>query len=115
MDWRANAAREFADRRFSQRGLTLTKLARDLGVSPRYLGRIFRNENGQTFHRYLLGVRMAQARDLLDDRTLSLREIASRVGYEDVSNFCKEFRRMFGESPRAYFKIRQLTLPASWN
>jgi AraC-like DNA-binding protein len=110
MDWRAAAAKKIADCDYSEKGLTLEKLARRLGLSAHHLGRLFRDETGTAFHRYLLAVRMTKACDFLEDPRLSLREVAFRVGYEDVSNFCRAFRLTFGETPRNFSNKRRLTL-----
>jgi AraC-like DNA-binding protein len=50
---------------------------------------------------YLLGWRMALARDLLR-REVAIAEVAERVGYASASTFSTAFSRHVGQSPSAY-------------
>jgi hypothetical protein len=42
---------------------------------------------------------MARAKDLLQDHTLRIKEVAAAVGYADASDFTRDFRKQYGESP----------------
>ena len=107
MDWRATAAKDLADHCYSEPGLTLARLSRQIGLSSGYLGILFHRQSGQTFHAYLLAIRMLKARELLNDPTLALSEVAFRVGYNDTSNFCRAFRKKFGVTARTYSMMLQ--------
>ena len=66
---------------------------------------MFKNEVGATPVRYLTGLRMEKARELLeDDRSsaLSIKEIAAKVGCPDLSHFVRDFQKRFGLSPKRY-------------
>jgi two-component system response regulator YesN len=54
---------------------------------------------------YLARLRMIKARELLRDDRLSVKEVASQVGYTDGHHFAREFRRFDGMSPSQYRKI----------
>lgn len=56
---------------------------------------------GDTPLRYLTRWRMAQARRLLEDRRLSLDQVAERVGYSSGFAFSKAYKRETRSSPRA--------------
>lgn len=49
---------------------------------------------------YLIHVRLQHARYLLFNRNLSIREVASSVGYDNLFHFSKLFKKCFGVSPR---------------
>ena len=51
---------------------------------------------------YLRRVRVQQARVLLEDVDLSIKEIARRVGFEDPFHFSKVFHRIDGLPPSLY-------------
>ena len=90
--------------------VTLDDLAAELGGSPEYLGRQFRQLTGMTFSRYLARWRIDQARRKLAETDEPISEIALSLGYFDASYFCKCFRRALGITPREYRKIaRQST------
>ena len=57
------------------------------------------------FHRipqYLLRLRLNAACTLLKNSTTSILEIAQRCGYNNLSNFNRQFKERFGVSPRDY-------------
>ena len=51
---------------------------------------------------YLLGWRMALAKDLLHRHDLALAEVAERVGYSSASTFSTAFSRYVGQPPSQY-------------
>ncbi|MFT3805210.1 MAG: AraC family transcriptional regulator ligand-binding domain-containing protein [Burkholderiaceae bacterium] len=77
---------------------TLAALARLRGLSPRTLDRHLRNE-GSSFRDLAIDVRNARARRLLADGGLPVSEIAYRLGFTDVANFSRAFRKANGVSP----------------
>jgi AraC-like DNA-binding protein len=82
--------------------LTLRNTSGLLGVSEARLLRLFKQEIGMTFRRYLRRARMDAAAELLKTHTLSIKEIALASGYEDVSNFYRDFRDVHEMSPRQW-------------
>lgn len=79
-------------------------VARSLGVSTRTLKRRLA-EHGTSFTEVTDGVRRQRALLLLDDRRLSVGEVADRLYYSDVANFTRAFRRWTGTTP-AMFRAR---------
>jgi AraC-like DNA-binding protein len=51
---------------------------------------------------YLLGWRMAVAKDLLRREQLGLAEVAARIGYGSASAFSTAFARHVGQPPSRY-------------
>jgi AraC-like DNA-binding protein len=85
----------------------LDDVARALHVSTRTLKRRLAGQ-GTSFSAILDGVRQQRALLLLEDRRLGLADIAARLGYSDVTNFTRAFRRWMGESPAAFRRARVL-------
>lgn len=81
--------------------LGLEEVARRLGTSPRTLKRRLADE-GTTFSQLLDELRHARALELMRAPELSLEEIAERIGYSDVANFSRAFRRWTNVAPGAY-------------
>lgn len=71
-----------------------------LGLSEAYFLRLFHQETGATFGRCSREVRMANAAELVKDNTLSIKGIARDSGYNDVSNFYRDFKQVHGMTPR---------------
>lgn len=80
---------------------TMTELAGHCRTSPSYLNTLFRRRFGCGPQAYFTGRRMRLARRMLADRTLSLKEVAERSGYPDVSYFIRCFRKFYGITPGA--------------
>ena len=85
-----------------EKPLDVESLALYAGISASSLTRLFKRYLNETPHQYLTGVRMRQAARMLEQHTLSIKEIAERVGYENPLNFSTEFKKRFGESPKRF-------------
>jgi len=96
--------------RYHEVGLTPVALARDLGISARYLHYLFAKQ-ATTFGRELLRVRLERARDLLGDPRhddVPIGEVASRCGFAEASHFARRFRHTFGAAPNDFRRRRRL-------
>jgi AraC family transcriptional regulator len=82
--------------------LPLEQLAMMAGMSKFHFAKSFHQAMGIPPHQYLVQARMQKARALLSDETMSLPQIASRVGYSDTVQFCSQFRKRVGLSPAQY-------------
>lgn len=83
-------------------GITREFLSEQLHYSGNYLNRIVQTFTGMTITRYALyyGLKEA-ARELLEtDRTIT--EIAGDLGFTNRTYFYTEFKKQYGETPRAY-------------
>jgi AraC-like DNA-binding protein len=90
-------------RHFADPELSAADVARAVGVSRRYLHRLYA-EAGRSFREELIALRIAAClaafRDGAQaDRTIA--EIAYAAGYADISQFNRHFRRLNGETPSA--------------
>jgi transcriptional regulator GlxA family with amidase domain len=83
--------------------LSVGELGRRVNLSPSRFAHLFRHEIGYGPARYLRELRLDRARALVEESTLSIKEIMARVGFNDPSHFTRDFRRRHGASPR---KIR---------
>jgi AraC-like DNA-binding protein len=82
--------------------MTREDLSREVALSPFYLIRSFRQMYGQTPHQYRIARRIARAKDLLRNTSLSITEICAAVGFESLGSFSTLFRKVAGVSPSAY-------------
>lgn len=85
--------------------LSLSTVAKQYGLSPEHLSRIFKAGTGLSFQTYLTGIRLKRARELLCARPQqSISEVADACGYRDSNYFSTRFRQMYGCSPLQYRK-----------
>lgn len=82
--------------------IDLKKLSLALGVSKSHLRTLLKKETGETFGSILRKQRIATAKHLLSESTLSLEEIAGALGYSSLSFFFKVFKRSTGMTPKTY-------------
>ena len=83
--------------------LRVEQIASELNLDRRYLSRLFKEKTGQTIQTFLINVRMEEASTLLR-QGCSVADAARLVGYEDMANFSKMFKRHFGISPSGFGK-----------
>ncbi|MEO8453384.1 MAG: helix-turn-helix transcriptional regulator [Gemmatimonadota bacterium] len=92
--------------------LSVAELARQVGVSPFHLCRVFRAQTGTTLHAYRTDLRLHRAVELLLDSCTELSELAFSLGFSSHSHFTETFRKRVGVTPSA---VRQRRMgPAEW-
>ena len=76
-----------------------------MGFSPSYFSALFKRETGENFVRYLTRVRIDRAKELLQQTNLSVSEVCSRVGYNDLKHFTQTFKKETSLSPAQYRRL----------
>ena len=82
--------------------LSLDLLADKVFLTPHYLSSIFIQEKGIGINKYIKNLRMEKARELLTSTNMKISEICERVGYSNLSYFCRSFRNEYGMTPEQY-------------
>lgn len=93
----------------------IDELAKLCQLSPRHLGRAFKNHTGQTLGDYVKAVRLQKAKRLLVDTDLSLKEIAHRLGFSSPSSFSVAFGKATGFTPGRFRQLEAAAKSASAN
>jgi len=85
--------------------ITLKEISKDLNISPSYLSREFSKYFGElSFGEYIQQQRIAKAKELMDNATYSLTEIAYLTGFSDQSHFTRIFKKITGQNPSGFRK-----------
>jgi AraC-like DNA-binding protein len=84
------------------KGVTLPRLAAQLGLSVDRTGHVVREEFGISFLDLVNHHRLERAAALLQHSSLPIATIALNSGFGDVSSFHRRFRARFKTTPRAY-------------
>ena len=87
--------------------LALDDIARRIAASRRQLQRAYAEIGRTTFREHLAKVRMARAAEMLMSGSLTVREVAHRVGYRQPAQFAKAFRRHIGVAPSEFRSARR--------
>ena len=86
------------------KSLHLEDLSRKFYFNPNYLCMLFRRRLDTTFSEYVKSVRMNRAKELFENRNITVSEVSGLVGYRDYSYFHKTFSAYFGITPAQYKK-----------
>lgn len=81
--------------------LALADMANHAGLSKSHFSRIFKDQTGYAPMDYFIHLKVQKAVSLLMLTDLSVREIATTVGYEDPYYFSRLFKKVTGASPSA--------------
>ena len=95
--------KELLDQHFSDR-VMLSRDIKRMGVSRKHLTQVFKQKYDITPSEYLIQVRVAAAKQLLQDGS-DISDAAGMAGYENLSEFYDHFRRQTGMTPARYRQI----------
>ncbi len=79
--------------------LRVDEIAREVGVHPVHLGRVFRQHKRLPLARYIRALRIEWAAEQLRSSDASLAAVALRAGFADQSHFTRAFKRHIGRTP----------------
>lgn len=85
--------------------LTLEEVSDVAGFSSGYFSSLFKKEVGIGFNEYLVKIRMEEAKRLLKRTDMNIKDICTRVGYQDIKHFNSTFRKYAGLKPGEYRKL----------
>ena len=95
---------DYINNNFADSALSLKKVAKIFSYSEKYLSHLFKKNKSINFSVYLNNLRIQKATELLADRSISLAEVAERVGFSDPLYFSKVFKMRMGKTPSEYRK-----------
>ncbi|MGO9088794.1 MAG: helix-turn-helix transcriptional regulator [Terriglobales bacterium] len=82
--------------------ITRETVARHFGLAPNHVSRVFRKEGFMRFNDYLNLVRVNRAKFMLQNYSLTLKEIAASCCYSDAAYFCRVFKKVCRVTPTEY-------------
>ncbi|MFA6846584.1 MAG: helix-turn-helix domain-containing protein, partial [Sphaerochaetaceae bacterium] len=100
----ADEARRYLEQNF-QKPLSLDMIAGDLGISAKYLSRVFKAVTGENISFALSRIRMEKAKLLLSDDNVRIGEVALAVGMDSRATFLRVFKKIVGVNPSEYKAI----------
>lgn len=85
-----------------QNGVSASDAAANVGLSEKYLCRLFREKSGTTPTEFLQSYRLSQAKLLLSETELPIASVAAAVGFSDQTYFSRFFKERSRVSPSEY-------------
>jgi AraC-like DNA-binding protein len=92
------ASREYIDHHYASPSLSVKSISEYCFVSESYLRKLFSDKLGRSPFQYITDVRMQKAETLLYEKR-PIVEIARLVGYSDVYQFSRAYKRYYGYAP----------------
>jgi AraC-like DNA-binding protein len=84
--------------------LRLAQIARESAMGLSSFERTFKKEMGTTYSKFLNKFRVSKAAGMLEQKTLSISEVAFSCGFNNPYHFSRMFKRLMQISPRDYRK-----------
>ena len=82
--------------------LTNRTLGEKFGYHPNYINYLVVQHTGMSLHKYLLGIRINRAIDLLQTTDIPVSTISAEVGFSDYNHFLKYFKQATGYTTKAF-------------
>ena len=81
------------------RSLDLDELSARCNLSRSRVQHLFKEHTGTTPSHHLKQIKLAKAREMLEQSFYSVKQIASIVGVSDLSHFVRDYKLRFGQTP----------------
>lgn len=97
-------AKQYIQNHFHEQ-ITMEEVSSEVGLSAAYFSVLFKKAEGEGFAKYLINLRVEEAKRLLRETNDSVAEICRRVGYNDLKHFTHTFEKVTGVKPATYRKL----------
>ncbi|MDF2926723.1 MAG: hypothetical protein K0R57_5637 [Paenibacillaceae bacterium] len=97
-----DGALAFIAANFRDQTLNVGGISEHLGVHPSYLSRYFKEQTGDTLTDYINRYRVEQAKPLLAQNDILIKDISDEVGFYSISTFIRIFKKYEGMTPSSY-------------
>ncbi len=99
--WKLKRVIEFVEAHLHNE-IDILSLAEVAGLSVRQFSRAFKQQVGETPHRWLMRYRIERAENMLHKQRLAIVEVAELCGFSGQSHFTRVFRQITGKSPGSW-------------
>ena len=82
--------------------ISAEQLSMEVGISKEKLQAGLQLRKGKTLHKYIQGIRLEKAKELLVNTNDPVKAVAGASGFVNESHFCKVFKKMHCISPVQY-------------
>ena len=100
-DFYAKETLTFIEENF-QNDISVEDMAMNCKLNRTYFSAVFKAIMGKSPQEFLISYRMSKATQLLRLTELSIADVGNAVGYPDQLHFSRAFKKVLGQSPRAW-------------
>lgn len=104
-------AKQYIEAHYTE-ALTVEQVAQSADFSAKYFVDLYKKKYGKSALEYAAELRLQQAKRLMAESGMKLRDIAHKIGYADEFYFSRKFKKMIGMPPAVYMKSRRRKLAA---
>lgn len=97
-------AKQYIQKHFHEQ-ISMEEVSSEVGLSSAYFSVLFKKAEGEGFAKYLINLRIEEAKRLLRESNSSVAEICRSVGYNDLKHFTHTFEKVTGVKPATYRKL----------
>ncbi len=87
---------------FCEASISLSSIADHFSMNESYLSCIFKQQNSIKLSVYIENLRIEKAKELLTGTSLTIHQIAEKIGYLSSNSFCRAFKRVTGVNATTY-------------
>jgi AraC-like DNA-binding protein len=87
------------------RHITIEEAAKVANLTPSSFCRFFKQRTRKTYLNFLTDIRISQACKFLLDKNLTITQVCFMAGFNNVSNFNRQFKKTKGLSPTEFVKM----------
>lgn len=99
-----NRVKSYINRNYMDFNLCIASIADVVNLNPKYLSRLFKQENEDSLLDYINLVRIQKAKQILASQDVAFEDLARMVGYTNVRTFRRAFSKIEGTTPSQYKK-----------
>lgn len=98
---------DYIHSKYTKEIISIELLSKMCDITPEYFRKIFKVFYGVSPVRYINNLKISSAKELLESQMYSVTEAALQSGYNEMSHFSREFKKLTGISPSEYKKSTQ--------
>lgn len=100
---------DYSIKNFSDSSINLEKVAESFNMNKAAFCRYFKKITHKTYFQFLNEIRIGNAcKVLIEDKNKSITDVAFLSGFNNMSNFNRQFKIIMGQSPSEFLKLRNL-------
>ena len=98
---------DYIHKHYTDEAINVGKLSELCGISYDYLRKLFEKAYGCSPIRFINGLKLKRAKELLSSGLYSVSEVTFLAGFSDLSHFSRFFKENVGVSPGEYMNSRE--------
>ncbi len=83
---------------------SVSDVAIHLNLNASYLSRVFKEYTGVTLIHFIQSRKINVAKAIIQQGETNIKKIAYEVGYNDLNYFCRNFKKITGETTKSFKK-----------